>query len=298
MNSRRLRILHLTLSAATGLALLAPESGPAWAQSGSTNAECRSNPHLARARELYDELQFDEAAATLQRAIEYANNCRYDLAEIYRLKAFVDAVNQERERCHRDFEIFLALSPDYVMPDDVPPKIRSCYEDAKSVAPSRRTLGINHAPPEDSQPNTPVSMRVEVTDPLRLVDQVRVYFRREGVKIFTVVSARADDTVSVVIPALALPPSEAGYQMEYIVRAVDRWGGVLAEQGSPKSPLTFNVVAGGLGAGVAGEPWFWVALGAGVIGVAVGVFFLAQGDDGTIPVTFFEQQPMGLSHGP
>ncbi len=294
MNSTQTRALEITFAALLGVAVLAPPSGPALAQSGSTNAECRSNPHLARARELYDELQFDDAASTLQRAIEYANNCRYDLAEIYRLKAFVDAVNQERERCHRDFEIFLALSPDYVMPDDVPPKIRSCYEDAKSVAPSRRTLGISHDAPKDSQHSTPVSLRVEVTDPLRLVDQVRLYFRRDGVKIFTVVSARADDSVSVVIPGLALPPSETGYQMEYIVRAVDRWGGVLAEEGSPKSPLTFNVVAGGAGPGIAGEPLFWVLLGAGVIGLGVGVFFIAQGDDGTIPVTFFEKQGTGL----
>lgn len=297
MNSTRTRFGRLIFSLLLCAAGFATPTTSVWAQSGSTNAECRSNPHLARARELYEELQFDEAAATLQRAIEYANNCRYDLAEIYRLKAFVDAVNQERERCHRDFEIFLALSPDYVMPDDVPPKIRSCYEDAKSVAPSRRTLGIGHEAPKDSQPNTPVSLRVEVTDPLRLVDQVRVYFRREGVKIFTVVSARADDSVSVVIPALALPPSETGYQIEYIVRAVDRWGGVLAEQGSPKTPLTFNVVAGGMGAGLAGEPWFWAVVGGVVIAAVVGTVFLAQGDDGTIPITFFERTA-GLSHGP
>ena len=131
--------------------LLAASSG-AEAQSGGSNAECRSNPHLARARELYDDLNFEEAATTLQRAIEFSNNCRWDLAEIYRLKAYVDAVNGERERCHRDFEIFLALNPDWDMPPDVAPKIKNCFEDAKSVAKSRRELAIAHEAPAEVQP--------------------------------------------------------------------------------------------------------------------------------------------------
>jgi hypothetical protein len=61
----------------------------------STSAEpdCRANPHLARAKDQYERLMFDRAASSLQRAIEQPNNCRQDLAEIYRLKAFIDAIN-------------------------------------------------------------------------------------------------------------------------------------------------------------------------------------------------------------
>ncbi len=272
--------------AATGrilgaLVLLLPIGGEAYAQSSASNAECRSNPHLSRARELYEDLQFDEAASTLQRAIEYANNCRWDLGEIYRLKAFVDAVNGERERCHRDFEIFLALNPDYEMPPDVPPKIRHCFDDAKAVAPSRRELGLEHEVAPKVQPNAPVALKVRVIDPLRLVDQVKVHFRREGVKIFTTVSARADENVSVVIPALAVPPDPEGYRMEYIVRAVDRWGGVLAEQGTPRRPLRFEVDEGSLGGdGVVGQWWFWTLIGLAVIGGVTGAgLAVTQGSD-------------------
>lgn len=254
---------------------------PAALAQGGSNAECRSNPHLARARELYDALEFDEAGHTLQRAIEYADNCRWDLGEIYRLKAFVDAVNGERERCHRDFEIFLALNPDYEMPAEVPPKIRSCFEDARSVAPSRRQLGLEHDTPKDVQPNAPVALKVRVIDPLRLVDQVEVHFRREGVKIFTTVSARADESVSVVIPALSVPPDPEGYRMEYLVRAVDRWGGVLAEQGSVRRPLRFDVAPGaGSVDGLVGAWWFWAVI-AGVVvsGAALGIAVSQSGGD-------------------
>lgn len=266
-------------------------AGAAHAQSGS-NAECRSNPHLARAREQYDDLQFEDAAQTLQRALEYADNCRWDLAEIYRLKGFVDAVNNERERCHRDFEIFLALNPDYNMPPDTPPKIRNCYEDARAVAPARRSLGMAHEAPTEVPPNAPVSLRIRVTDPLRLVDQVKIYFRREGVKVFTVVSARADDNVSIVIPALSVPAAEEGYKMEYIVRAVDRWDGVLSEEGSTRRPLTFSVAPGSVGNLVA-SPWFWGAVGLGAVGLGVLGFVLAGASQDTTTLNMSTLVPEG-----
>lgn len=228
--------------------------------------ECRPNPHLSRAKDEYDRLEFDRAARTLQRAIEYSRNCRWDLAEIYRLKAFVDAVNGERERCQRAFEILLALEPSYQMPQDVPPKIQNCFDDAKRVPQERRELELVHTPPPEVQPNSPVSLAVKVVDPLRLVDQVQVYFRREGVKIFTLVSARADETVSVVIPALSVPPDEKGYKMEYFVRAVDRWEGTLIEIGSARQPNKFGVAPASSDAGLLEKWWFWTAVGAAVIG--------------------------------
>jgi hypothetical protein len=261
----------------------------AGAQSSGNNAECRSNPHLARARELYEELQFDEAASTLQRAIEYANNCRWDLGEIYRLKAFVDAVNGERERCHRDFEIFLALTPDYEMPPDTPPKIKSCFDDAKQVAPSRRELNLEHDVAKEVQPNAPVPLKVKVIDPLRLVDQVKVYFRREGVKVFTVVSARADDNVSIVIPALAVTADPEGYKIEYMVRAVDRWDGVLVEQGGPRRPLAFKVLPGGSEGGPIFEKWwFWTAV-VGAIAGATALVLLTQQQGPTVTLVLHDK---------
>lgn len=257
-------------------------------QTGGSNAECRSNPHLARARELYDELNFEDAATTLQRAIEFSGNCRWDLAEVYRLKAFVDAVNNERERCHRDFEIFLALNPEYEIPADTPPKIRNCFEDAKAVPPSRRELGLQHEVPPEVQPNAPVSIRVRVTDPLRLVDQVKVFFRREGVRVFTVVSARSDDNLSIVIPALAVPPDAQGYKIEYLVRTVDRWDGVLSEEGSVKKPLTFAVAPGSDGGGPLGKWWFWTAVGVSAVAIGVVTALVVGSSADTVTLTISE----------
>ncbi|MBK8009880.1 MAG: hypothetical protein IPK13_00900 [Deltaproteobacteria bacterium] len=250
----------------------APE---AWAQSSS--ADCRSNPHLSRAKDEYDRLEFDRAARTLQRAIESARNCRWDLAEIYRLKAFVDAVNAERERCQRAFEILLALDPEYTMPPDASPKIRDCFDDALQVPVERRSLRLTHRPPGEVMPNSPVSIDVKVVDPLRLVDQVQVYFRREGVKVYTLVSARADEEPSVLIPGLSVPPDENGYQMEYFIRAVDRWEGTLDEVGDSRHPMVFVVRPGTLGSsGLVSQWWFWTALGAVVLGGAATIVVLTQ----------------------
>lgn len=257
------------------------------ASAQQAGSECRSNPHLSRAKDEYDRLEFDRAARTLQRAIEYSKNCRWDLAEIYRLKAFVDAVNAERERCQRAFEILLALDPEYQMPTDVPPKIQNCFEDAKRVPVERRELRLVHTTPTEVQPNAPVSLPVKVVDPLRLVDQIQVYFRREGVKIFTPVTARADENVSVVIPALSVPPDEKGYKMEYFVRAVDRWEGTLAEEGSARKPNSFAVApASSAGSGVTEQWWFWTAIGGAIlIGGSLAILYSASsGDDVTLVI--------------
>lgn len=263
-------------------ALLLSSADAAYAQ--SLAAECRSNPHLSRAKDQYDRLEFDRAARTLQRAIEYSKNCRWDLAEIYRLKAFVDAVNAERERCQRAFEILLALDPDYTMPPEVPPKIQNCFDDAKRVPPERRELKLVHTPPAEVQPNAPVSLPVRVVDPLRLVDQVQVYFRREGVKVFTTVSARADENVSVVIPALSVPPDEKGYDMEYFIRAVDRWEGTLEEEGSARKPLKFKVAPATAEGGITSQWWFWGAIGTAVVGGVVLAVIAGSAGGDSIPI--------------
>src|SRR5436309_469153 len=160
LSSVRLSLLrpprHDLIVASATLAVIVFAGAEAWAQQNAS--ECRPNPHLSRAKDEYDRLEFDRAARTLQRAIEYSKNCRWDLAEIYRLKAFVDAVNAERERCQRAFEILLALDPKYEMPADVPPKIQNCFEDAKRVPVERRELRLVHTPPTEVPPNQPVSL--------------------------------------------------------------------------------------------------------------------------------------------
>ena len=256
---------------------------------GASNAECRPNPHLTRALQYYEDLRFDEAAQTLQRAIEYANNCKWDLGEIYRLKAFVDAINGERERCHRDFEILLALNPDYKMPKQVPPKIKSCFDDAQNIAPSRRRLAISHSVDKEVKPNAPVPVRVKLEDRLRMIDKIQVYFRRSGVKAFTMLTTRADDEVTVIIPALSVPGSNEAYQIEYLVRGVDRWGGVFVEDGSSRYPLDFMVLQGASGKlELATKWWFWSAVALAATGIGAGIFAAMNSGADTVTLRISE----------
>ncbi len=256
------------------------------AHAQGSGAECRPNPYLSRAKEEYDRLEFDRASRTLQRAVEHARNCRDDLADVYRLKGFVDAVNGERERCQRAFEILLALNPTYRMGLDVPPKIRSCFENAERVDPERRRLQLSHAPPGEVEPNSPVSIEVDVLDPLRLVDQMQVYFRRAGVTVYTPVSVRADDHVSLVIPALSVPSDPDGYEMEKFVRAIDRWEGVLSEVGGARDPLVFRVDKAKGKKPLYAKWWFWTTIGVVVGGGVVTGIAIANSssDDVTLEI--------------
>lgn len=267
-------------------------SGQARAESGAS--DCRPNPHLSQAKDEYERLEFDRAGRTLQRAIEYSRNCRSDLAGIYRLKAFVDAVQAERERCRRAFEIVLALEPEYRVPSEVPPKIRNCFNEALRVPAERREIRLIHTGPSEVQPSSPAMLTVGVVDPLRLVDQVQVYFRREGIKIFTVLSARGDESVSMIIPALSIPPDEKGYRMEYFVRVIDRFEGTLAEEGSPDAPRSFLVVPRAPDSGpVTSSWWFWGAVTASAIAVTGIVVLVLQPGSESIDVIIRDQDAGG-----
>ena len=100
-------------------------------------------------------------------------------------------------------------------------------------------------------------------------------------KVYTTVSARADENVSVVIPALAVPPDEKGYKLEYFIRAVDRWEGTLDEEGTAERPLELAVDPADAGGGsIASSWWLWTAIGAAVIGgVALAVVATQGGGD-------------------
>jgi hypothetical protein len=120
------------------------------------------------------------------------------------------------------------------------------------------------------------------------VDQVKVFFRREGVRVFTVVSARSDDNLSIVIPALAVPPDAQGYKIEYLVRTVDRWDGVLSEEGSVKKPLTFAVAPGSDGSGPLGRWWFWTAVGVSAVAIGVVTALVVGSSADTVTLTISE----------
>ncbi len=244
------------------------------------SVDCRSNPHLGKARQQYDRLEFDRAAGTLQRAIEHTKNCAWDVAEIYRLKAFVNAVNAQQERCQRAFQILLALDPDYEMPSDVPPKIKSCHARALQAPSERRALLFDHQGVVEVRPGNPVAISVTLTDPLRLVDHVQLFFRREGVQVYTQVTGSANPSGTIVIPALSVPPDEKGYRVEYLLRAVDRWEGTLRALGSRESPLRFQVLpAASKESPITSRWWFWTGLAVVLLGTSAAIFVAQQGGD-------------------
>jgi hypothetical protein len=65
--------------------------------------------------------------------------------------------------------------------------------------------------------------------------------KRESAQQFTMVHAKADDVMSIVIPALEVPGEPEGYTMQYMLQAIDLAGRVIYEQGTLAHPLTFLV---------------------------------------------------------
>jgi hypothetical protein len=137
------------------------------------------------------------------------------------------------EVMRRVIVLWLALAPTVALAD-VPSRPDGCA----AVRPGQVTLTISE--PKTVEPNAPVSIRVAVSDALRLVDRIDLHFRKKGEADWSRVSAVADEQVSLVLSALAVPPAAESYDIEYRVSAVGACGDVLAEAG----PRSFQVAAG------------------------------------------------------
>ena len=279
MRARPSRRSRAVVAAGSALALSA---GSAARAAGPST--CRPNPLVAPALEQYDRLEFEPAARTLQRSLQLPRNCRRDLVAIHRLRGFIEAIREDREACQRTFEMLLALEPEHRL-GPAPPKVQACFEAAVAVPPRRRRVVLNHAPPPGAEPLTPLVLELELEDPLRMVDQVQVWHRRSGARAYTRVSALAGRPV--VLPASALPAGRP-YELEYFLRAADRWGGVIAELGSAEAPFAIRVEALPDEGGLLTKWWFWTAVGAAAVGAAAATTMALDGDDRLRPVRFVD----------
>lgn len=270
-----------------------------------------AGPDLEKARQAFDELEFDQALEAVEAALAAPDAGPEELLDAYRLQGLCLSGLGKIDASVMAFRKLLSIQPDQKISADTSPKLAGPYYQAVAISREIKPITLVHdaSGPRAGPPDRKLSVVLEA-DPLRLVKGLRLQ-HRVGPGAYV-----AAQPVQVAEPGrieLSLPPAKAGQQIEYYLEALTQTGGVLVRLGDPTSP--FRAAAEALAAAdppVGGakdrpgqdplrddEPeaaamawyrtwWFWTTVGVVVVGTSVGLgvgLGTGGGGDGSMDYT-------------
>jgi hypothetical protein len=268
-------------------------------QLGPTNRE------ISRAQEQIEQGDFEEAVKTLQAGLDEPAVTDDQLVELYRLLGLASLYLGDEARAREAYERLLQARPDFELPRNAPPKLRSLYARIKEDIKSRRvrpvTLTVDPIP--DPKGGEPVTVEARIQD-MALGAKAKIFYRRAGDQAYSSVDftrVRGNkERYSATLPAYELPAEATAYEVEYYFEVADAAQRRLAGRGDSFHPLVFQVLpqqAAGQAAATASRPWYkspwlWVAVGAVAVGgTAAGVAIATSEERGRVPVTIRVNTP-------
>jgi hypothetical protein len=265
--------LALTLSFALTLAL-------------ASTAAAQSGPDLLQgADQAYSNVEFEGAHDQAAAAIEAGGLSPTELVHAYQLVGVSAAALGDSPGARAAFVMMVSIDPDVRLDDTVPPRLRAPFLEARGTvsAHSRMSAEVQLA-------RAYGALRIALTDPLELVQTVRIHSRIEGSVEFSTTEHDPDAEIM----ARASGASSAD-RMEYWLECLDSHGNQLLLLGTEYEPRVVGRTAvadatvgggggggggddgggggGGGGPGIVGEPVFWIIIGGVVLigaGIAVG----------------------------
>lgn len=259
-----------------------------------------TNPEITRAQEQIEQGDFEDAVKTLQAGLDKPDVTDDQLVELYRLLGLASLYLGDEARAREAYERLLQARPDFELPRNAPPKLRSLYARIKEDIKSRRvrpvTLTVDPIP--DPQGGEPVSVDARIQD-MALGAKAKIFYRRAGDQAFNSVdfirdrSNKEKERYRATLPAYELPAEATAYEVEYYFEVADAAQRRLAGRGDSFHPLVFQVLPqqASQPAATASRPWYkspwlWVAVGAVAVGgTAAGVAIATSEERGRVPVT-------------
>lgn len=222
---------------------------------------------LARAEQAYLQVDFEGTLAAAQEALRAGGHTSAQLLRIYELLGVSSAAVGETDRARDFFVRMLAIDPSANLDDTVPPRLRAPFLEARGIVNSRpERLDV-----EVGLARAQSALHVALTDPFQVGHRLRIHARLEGTLEFTTHEEAAQAEVLARIEGAA-----SADRVEYWLELVDPFGNQILVLGSEFEPRVVGRAAGsgaGLaaaeGGGVLAEPWFWVVVGAVVVGGGV-----------------------------
>jgi len=193
-------------------------STPAFAQSSA----------LAEAERAYQSVDFPATHAAAKKALEAGGADREQTARLYVLLGISAAAQGDADEAKTDFVVALAVKPSLKLDKGLSPKVRDPYLEAQGywAAASAERLTLSAKPASDNE-----HLVVQLSDPATLVSKIELHIAEAGKTprpSFELAAAPAT--------RFALPAQVRGRSYEYTLRALDRFGNVLAERGSDADP--------------------------------------------------------------
>nr|MBC8555619.1 hypothetical protein [Candidatus Brocadiales bacterium] len=139
-----------------------------------------ANQNLTKAVELMDELQYEEAAHLINMARTTKGNKKTDLIDIYKLTGIVSAITENEGKAVWAFQRLLCIQPEFQLPKGSSPKIAKLFKEAKSSISRRGTLALFQKQLKTPYLDKSIMLKVELKDPLNMVDSIVYSFRKRG----------------------------------------------------------------------------------------------------------------------
>ncbi len=232
-------------------------------------AQARSNESatMKQARAFYAQGDGEAALAELDKAEKAKGNSSLSLIQIYRLRGQAAAMAGKQSMAVDAFEHYLALEP-AADGTGISEQAAPAFADAKEFWATRAPFNMEHLPPGTVAPKKPVKVPVLISsDPLEMIKNRSVRFRKEGSEDWTTLAMRSDSD-AIELPANPMPRKGKEYKMQYYITATDAYDNQLHTLGTDAAPLAFLVSKDAI---VRPPPiykrwWFWAGTGAVVAG--------------------------------
>lgn len=254
------------------------------------------NDNLVRTgRQQFDDLQYEECIQTLSAAIIRRGNTPAQEARIYETLGLAYLALNRQEEAEGAFRLLLARDPEHQLGNDIAPRIRQFFDNARQrwvtdgrpglavtqpgnpavPTTAERPITIEHRSPAQQSPGRPIDLEARVVDPDRRAAGLVLAWRQGSRGLFR----RTDTTLSAGSFRAQIPGSEVRPPaVEYYFEAVDENRIAITARGDAYAPLRVVVPAPG-GASILGRWWFWTGAAVLVTGVAVGTYLVFAGSD-------------------
>lgn len=236
---------------------------------------------LARARQLYDALEYDQVVPVARALLDRPGVDIELRLDAYLLEGSSLAIIGDPIEAEKPFRFLLRGRPDFDLPGDSPPKILAVFrkvqvEERAIVAQlhelERRRmiqgLELDGGLPDRAAGGAPLEIEYRLRDPHGVVAEMSLNYRRKGEASFSSLALVRDPSGAW---RGALPgewtASPSGFDLEYYLTTADRAGEALLIVAGPETPHRTVITPGEVEESrpFLGSPWFWVATAAVVV---------------------------------
>lgn len=262
-------------------------AGPSAGTSAGTGSASGASAVLMQGQRLFEDQQYEESIQVLSGALLRPTLSKAEKRDLYKLLAFNFVTINRKDEAEGAVRALLVLEPSFELPRYESPRFRDAFAAIRArweaegqpglAAVERAPITLSHLSPAEADGKVNLPITVRVTDPDKIVTEVRLYWRRGTNGRFEQASMAFDGAgARGQIPGAAVE----GPILEYFIAALGTGGTTVATRGDAEVPLRVAVRE-------KNRAWVWpVALGAGVLGAGaiVGALALAGVFQGSEPV--------------